>query len=121
MAAATYVEVQSFVSKYLHLTSCGIDADLKFSTKNGKVDISFHVSLMNAISSSDNNRHVKPSRLRRRRRRQANRSETSSDEAPIVTKPLPFNQSTTEMEPNSLNLLNNATTLTDNDEDTALQ
>ena len=34
MAAATHVEIESFIGKFLYLTSCGYDADLNFTTTN---------------------------------------------------------------------------------------
>ena len=70
MAAATHVEIESFIGKFLYLTSCGYDADLNFTTTKGIVEVNFKSNLgcFNSLP-----RHTKPSKLRRRQRRRENR------------------------------------------------
>ena len=107
MATATYVENQSFVSKYLYLTACRFSADLKFSSKDGKVQENFQASLTSSSNSSPgkfSSRRVKPSRLRRRQPRQCNHTE-KLNESSVFTQPVALDQLMPVIEPNSLNSL----------------
>ena len=70
MAAATHVEIQSFISKFALLSSCGYETNLNFTTVNGIVKVNFQASLGSLNTSIRND---KPSKIRRRQRRRENR------------------------------------------------
>ena len=70
MAAATHIEIQSFVSKFALLSSCGYETNLHFTTVNGIVKVNFQASLGSINTST---RNCKPSKIRRRQRRRENR------------------------------------------------
>ena len=66
-ATAVHMEINSFVGKFLYLSSCGYVADLSFSTSNGEVRLKFEASLGSLSYSSDEffpTRREKPSRIR---------------------------------------------------------
>ena len=80
-ATAVHFEIESFVGKFIYLSSCGYTADLSFSTSNGKVSVNFEASLGNLSPSSDGvypTRREKPSRIRRRQRRKEHFNNSSS-------------------------------------------
>ena len=45
MAALTYFEIESFVSKFNFLTSRGYSADLRFTNLHGTINVEFKASL----------------------------------------------------------------------------
>ena len=69
MAVETFSEIQSFVSKFCHLTSIGYDADIKFSSVNGKIQVNLAAELGTLPCPPSSNKSEKPSRTKRRRRR----------------------------------------------------
>ena len=73
MAAATQIEIESFIGKFAFLSSCGYAADLRFTSSNGNVKVYFEASLgcLNPLA-----RTSKPSRIRRRQRRREKRTNT---------------------------------------------
>ena len=76
MATSAHLEIQSFVSKFFFLKSCGYDSDLRFINKNGILRVEFYTSLGSVSPSSQDfnqHRHMKPSVRRRRKRRKENR------------------------------------------------
>ena len=70
-ATAVQIEIESFVGKFLYLSSCGYTADLSFSTSNGDVRVNFQASLRSSSPPSRDfyPRRQKPSKARRRQRR----------------------------------------------------
>ena len=82
MAVATHAEIESFIGKFMYLSSCGHATDLHFIAVNGTVQVHFQASL--GALSQPLPRNTKPSRLRRRQRRRENRNNSrnmSSTEA----------------------------------------
>ena len=95
-ATAVHMEINSFVGKFLYLSSCGYAADLSFSTSNGEVRLKFEASLGSLSYSSDEffpTRREKPSRMRRRQQRRENRFNPSSSNN---LKPTPIQQATSD-------------------------
>ena len=76
MAVATHAEIESFIGKFVYLSSCGYATDLHFSAVNGTVKVNFQASLGSLPQPLP--RNVKPSRLRRRQRRRENRNNSSN-------------------------------------------
>ena len=78
MAANYYEEVHSFTSKF----SYSVNANLQFNNSDGNVSVCLKAEL-NSIASPSSFRvqpkppHCKPSKVRRRRRRQCSRDENS--------------------------------------------
>ena len=70
MAAALHMEIESFIGKFAFLSSCGFAADLHLTTENRQVKVNLQASLGSPSAST---RCTKPSKIRRRQRRQANR------------------------------------------------
>ena len=93
MATSTFCEIQSFLSKFYHLSSLGINANISFGSDKGNVHVNFEAdlgSLLPTMQSLSSKQHQKPSKIRRRRRRSKarlhdvqpnpNQQETSRDE-----------------------------------------
>ena len=80
--AVVYTEMESFLSKFSMLATNGIDAVLTINCSGGKVSTNLKADLgyVNA-SFSPKNRPAKPSRLRRRQRREAERAVIKEDVA----------------------------------------
>ena len=82
MAANYYEEVHSFISKFSFLCAHGVNANLQFNNSDGNVSVCLKAEL-NSIASPSTFRvqpkppHCKPSKVRRRRRRQCSRDENS--------------------------------------------
>ena len=81
MTSRTLQEVHSFVSKFAYLTDIGINANLVFNSFNGNVCASFNVNLGPIQQEFSRRSNCKPSKIRRRQRRQnaRNNSEVDSD------------------------------------------
>ena len=85
-------EIQSFIQKFQHLCNNGVQANLNFSNYHGSIVVNFNANLgiiALPFQSYDTRPepHVKPTQLRRRKRRQnvrANLSKTDHDEKSIV-------------------------------------
>ena len=73
MAASTYLEIESFVSKFNFLTSLGYSADLRFTNLHGTINVEFKASLGCLNLNQEAFQHMKPSRIRRRLRRKEKR------------------------------------------------
>ena len=75
MAAATHMEIESFISKFAFLSSYGFVADLHFTMVNGQVKVNLQASLgdLNASTMNSKPQSTKPSKIRRRLRRQEKR------------------------------------------------
>ena len=75
MAADGPLEIQSFVSKFLHLSSLGCQANLAIKFDGDNIQVNLQASIKNAYVSAEPvhtekySRSVKPSRIRRRNRR----------------------------------------------------
>ena len=75
MAADGPLEIQSFVSKFLHLSSLGCLANLAINFDGDNIQVNLQASIKNANVSAEPvhtekySRSVKPSRIRRRNRR----------------------------------------------------
>ena len=76
MAAATQIEIQSFVDKFSHLSSQGYLSTLNFTCHQGKVSVNFQADLGYMHGTPEplthfltQQRYMKPSQVRRRNRR----------------------------------------------------
>ena len=83
-AVADNFEIESFIGKFIYLSSRGYVANLSFSTSNGNDQVNFQASLSSSRPSLYEfyPRREKPSRMRRRHRRKedlANYSSSSSN------------------------------------------
>ena len=112
MATSALIEIESFVSKFIFLNSCGCDSDLRFSNKNGNIRVEFHANLgnvnMNPSSQESFQRHVKPSIRRRRQRRKEARDlsqNSSSFESTNALSTIPTFSQTTSMDDLNANIL----------------
>ena len=72
------LELQSFLWKFTDLCKNGLDANLSVSSTNQRISVSLHVDLdphkLSYCSSKQRNNFQKPSRVRRRMKRQAARA-----------------------------------------------
>ena len=75
MAAATHMEIEYFIGKFAFLSFYGFVADLHFTTVNGQVKVNLQASLgdLNASTMNSKPQSTKPSKIRRRLRRQEKR------------------------------------------------
>ena len=87
-SAAIYAEVNSFLSKFMQLSSYGLNGNVNFKSNNGRLHASIEVDLGNIqpfpqdIFTSSPQR-VKPSRVRRRKQREKARSTESGQSAAV--------------------------------------
>ena len=87
-SAAVYSEVNSFLSKFMQLSSYGFNGNVNFKSSNGRLHASIEVDLGNLqtiprdIFTSSSHR-VKPSRVRRRKPREKARSTVSSQSVAV--------------------------------------
>ena len=82
MAAYSFngFEMESFIGKFLYLSSHGYESNLQLTSSNGNISVNIQANLGNIISQCENiQRNIKPSRARRRRRREEFRSNTFTD------------------------------------------
>ena len=75
MSASTRFEIESFLGKFIQLSSCGYQSSLDLTASNGKIYINFQTSLN--IDGSFQQRE-KPARTRRRQRRKEKLGRMSS-------------------------------------------
>ena len=75
MSASTRFEIESFLGKFIQLSSCGYQSSLDLTASNGKICINFQTSLN--IDGSFQQRE-KPARTRRRQRRKEKLGRMSS-------------------------------------------
>ena len=112
MATSALIEIESFVSKFIFLNSCGCDSDLRFSNKNGNIRVEFHANLgnvnMNPSAQESFQRHVKPSIRRRRQRRKEARDlsqNSSSFESTNALSTIPTLSQATSMDDLNANVI----------------
>ena len=74
MVAMCLDEIQSFASKFAHLTSLGFDGSLTFDNNSGKIRASLIVNLGSICQEVNASSSSKPSKIRRKRRRQIARN-----------------------------------------------
>ena len=80
------LELESFIRKFLYLTSCGYESNLHFTSSNGSISVNIQANLGSVIPQCETiKRNVKPSRARRRRRREELRSHNFT-EVPLEEK-----------------------------------
>ena len=81
-AVSVFAEVQSFVTKFMQLTSLGLHGSLNLSNNDGRMLVNFSMDLGSLLSPSSENfafaHRIKPSRVRRRKRRENARASTIS-------------------------------------------
>ena len=69
------LELESFIRKFLYLTSCGYESNLHLISSNRSISVNIQANLGSVIPHCETSqRNVKPSRARRRRRREELRS-----------------------------------------------
>ena len=69
------LELESFIRKFLYLTSCGYESNLHLTSSNRSISVNIQANLGSVIPHCETTqRNVKPSRARRRRRREELRS-----------------------------------------------
>ena len=86
MAAVLQEEVFSFMTKFLHLSVYGLDSKLNMENINGEIIVNLQTKLVNVVEEPST--YVKPSRIRRRKRRSQARQQkavrsTSKDAATL--------------------------------------
>ena len=82
MAAYSFngLEIESFIGKFLYLSSHGYESNLQLASSNGNISVNIQANLGNTIPQCENiQRNIKPSRARRRRRREEFCSKTFKD------------------------------------------
>ena len=71
---SVYAEIHSFISKFMQLTSLGLNGNVNFSSNGGRLFVNLNVDLGNHLTppshSFTSSPKVKPSRVRRRKRRE---------------------------------------------------
>ena len=88
MAAATFLEMNSFLGKFTQLLGFGLSASLTFKNHHGKINaiLEAGIGLCNTPQlssnqmSSNSRKNVKPSQVQRRYKRKAANSNTSSSD-----------------------------------------
>ena len=87
-AVSVFAEVQSFVTKFMQLTSLGLHGSLNLSNNDGRMLVNFSMDLGSLLSPSSENfassHRVKPSRVRRRKRRENARASKISNSVDTV-------------------------------------
>ena len=82
MAAYSFdgLEFESFIGKFLYLSSCGYESNLHLTSSNGSISVNIQANLGSITPRCETiQRNVKPSRARRRRRREEFRSNTFTE------------------------------------------
>ena len=65
------LEIESFIGKFLYLSSHGYESNLQLTSSNGNISVNIRANLENNIPLRKNIQlNMKPSRARRRRRRE---------------------------------------------------
>ena len=73
MAAYSFngFEMESFIGKFLYLSSHGYESNLQLTSSNGNISVNIQANLENIIPQRKNIQlNMKPSQARRRRRRE---------------------------------------------------
>ena len=70
MCTSSLDELLSFISKFVHMTSLGINANLNVNSFHGNLSLTFKVDLGSVLQKFTSNAASKTSKLRRRRRRE---------------------------------------------------
>ena len=100
---AVHCEIQSFVWKYMHLCSMGFNASLNLNCVDGKTVINLSTAVHHhpeqpIYSKSSQSGKVKPSRLRRRKKRQEYRRTLEVDKEVHQSFDLPHEVTNQEFE-----------------------